>query len=93
MSEKELILTNADYKKHIFKNLERFIDTTSIKEMMFIKMEILSLMDRINHKNIETSGVESVLDNTIDIGKLNQDKDEDFGSLKMFIEKYFFEKI
>jgi len=83
----------TDYKKHIRERLNVFIDTKSVKEMMFIKIEVLNLLDIINTKEIPTIGIEELLNNTIDIAKLKQDKLEDYGSLIMFLDKQFYEKL
>lgn len=91
MSEKELNV--KDYKDYIMSKLDVFIDTKSVKEMIFIKMEVLFLMNKINTKQIDLSGISYHLDLFIDIGIKKQDKNEDYGTLRMFMDKDFFEKL
>ncbi|MCD8450461.1 hypothetical protein LNI98_12250 [Tenacibaculum dicentrarchi] len=52
MTEKDL--TVQDYKKHIRKKYDDFINTKSEKEMLFIKIEILNILNKLNQKSEKT---------------------------------------
>ncbi|MCD8455159.1 hypothetical protein LNJ08_12240 [Tenacibaculum finnmarkense genomovar ulcerans] len=53
MTEKDL--TVQDYKKHIRKKYDDFINTKSEKEMLFIKIEILNILNKLNQKSEKTT--------------------------------------
>ncbi|WP_179377385.1 hypothetical protein [Winogradskyella wichelsiae] len=88
-------ITVKDYKDHIRKKLDNLLDSNSIKEMEFIKIEIIHLLDRINEKDISTEVIENQINELIEMFEkgYKTERLEPFNYLLIWIDNEFYNKI
>ena len=88
-------LTIKDYKNRTREKLEHLLDSESEKEMKFIKIEIISLLDRINKNDISTEHIENQIDELIEMYEkgYKTERLEPFSALLLWMDKEFYDKI